>query len=254
MAELSLNNISLNYVIYGAGSRSVVTAAKSMTTGVSIRRMKRNRVEVAALDDVTLNARDGDRIGVLGHNGAGKTTLLKVAAGIFKPTAGKIRRVGRIVSIINPSVGLNPILSGHENIAQIALLYGLGRREIEKLSPEIEEFTELGEFLDLPVESYSAGMVTRLAFGVATAFRPEILVADENIGTGDARFIEKAEERMHNMMDQASLLLLASHSIPTIKKLCNRAILMEHGKIVGDGDTDEVIEMYESGKSFLDAK
>ncbi len=244
MAKIDLQDIALSYPVYGRTSRSVVAAAKSVGTGGIIRRTRRRHVEVTALDGIALSARDGDRIGILGPNGAGKTTLLKVAAGILKPCQGRIRRVGKIVAVINPSVGLDQELTGHENIEQIALLYGLSRREIAALRPDVEEFTELGEFLDLPVETYSDGMKMRLAFGVATAFHPEILVADENIATGDAHFVAKAHERMRAMMDRSSLLLLATHSVATIKTLCNRAILMERGRIVADGDVDEVVALY----------
>jgi len=247
MAEIDLRDIALRYPVYGRTSRSVLAAAKSVGMGGIIRRTRRRGVEVTALDGISLAARDGDRIGILGPNGAGKTTILKVAAGILKPCRGRIRRVGRTVAVINPSVGLDPALSGHENIEQIGLLYGLSRRAIVALRPDVEAFTELGEFLDLPVETYSAGMKTRLAFGVATAFHPEILVADENIAAGDAGFVAKAQTRMRAMMDRASLLLLATHSVATIKTLCNRAILMDRGLIVADGDVDEIVALYSSG-------
>ncbi len=242
MAELFLKNISLSYPVYGSGAgRSLVTAAKSISTGGVIRRTGHRHVEVDALADVHLTARDGDRIGILGHNGAGKTTLLKVAAGILKPDKGRIRRVGRTVAVINPAVGLSPNLTGYENIEQIALLYGMSRGEIAELRPDVQDFSELGEFLDLPVSTYSPGMKTRLAFGVATAFQPDILVADENIGTGDATFVKKARDRMRVMMDRASILLLATHSVKTIETLCSRAILMEHGRVIADGDVTDIV-------------
>ena len=246
MAEIDMQDIALNYPVYGKASRSAVAAAPSMRMGGRIRRTRHRHVEVSALDGITLSARDGERIGILGHNGAGKTTLLKVVAGILKPDRGRIRRVGRTVAVINPSIGLNQALSGYENIEQIAMLYGLSRRESAALRPDVAEFTELGEFLDLPVETYSAGMKTRLAFGVATAFHPEVLVADESIGTGDAAFVAKARERMRAMMDRTSVLLLATHSVATIKKLCNRAILMERGRIVADGEVLNIIEQYQN--------
>ena len=247
MAELVLKNISLSYPVYGSGAgRSVVAAAKSIGTGGIIRRTGHRHVKVEALADINLTARDGDRIGILGHNGAGKTTLLKVAAGILKPDKGRIRRAGKTVAVINPAVGLTPNLTGYENIEQIALLYGLSRGEIAELRPDVQEFSELGEFLDLPVSTYSPGMKTRLAFGVATAFHPDILVADENIGTGDATFIAKARDRMRAMMDRASILILATHSVGTIETLCNRAILMKHGKIEDDGGVERVVRQYNS--------
>lgn len=243
MAEIELDNIGLRYPVYGATAPTSGASGDGNTTGGSIRRGRR-RVEVEALINISLRARDGDRIGILGHNGAGKTSLLKVIAGILKPDRGRVRRVGKTVSIINPSVGLDQSLSGHENIEQIALLYGLSQREIELIRPDVVSFTELGHFLDLPVSTYSAGMITRLSFGVATAFHPEILVADENIGAGDARFLSKARERMQEMMGRSSLLILATHSVETVKQMCNRAILMEGGHIIADDDVNSVLSQY----------
>ncbi len=247
MAEIDLRGVSLTYPVYGAEARSFKSVAASVGTGGLIRRT-RARVEICALNGINLAACDGDRIGILGHNGAGKTTLLKVLAGILRPQRGSIRRYGTTMAVLNPSIGLDPNLSGYQNVEQIALLYGLSRHQIEAMKPDIADFAELGDFMALPLSTYSAGMKTRLGFAVATAFRPEILVADENLGTGDANFIEKARGRMEAMMADASILVVASHSVTTLRKLCNRAILMEHGEIVVDGEPGAVIERYNGRK------
>ena len=245
MAEIELREVSLTYPVYGAGGRTVGALARPWGAGGLVQRMKGGRVEVCALNGISISAHDGDRVGIIGRNGAGKTTLLKVAAGIYRPQAGSIVRQGRTVAVINPSVGLDKVLTGYENIETIGLLSGLSRSEIRERLPDIEAFTELGDFLKLPVSTYSAGMATRLAFAVATSLHPEILIADENLGTGDAHFMEKARERMQAMMGRSSLLLLASHSLEIVRRICNRAILLDHGSIVADGQVEAVISAYQ---------
>ena len=252
MTFFELTDISLSYPVFHATDQSVKTAVKSIATGGFIRRSGR-AVEIQALENINLSGSNGDRIGIIGHNGAGKTTLLKILAGIYNPQRGTIRRRGNTVAVINPSIGLDPALTGYENIENVGLLSGLAWPEIRERVPDIEEFTELGEFLSLPVSAYSAGMKIRLAFAVATSLHPDILIADENLGTGDAHFIQRAQARMQSMMDRSSILVIASHSLPTIKRLCNRAILLEHGKIVADGEVEEVIKVYRSQVSRNDA-
>ena len=245
MALVELQDVSLAYPVFGPRDRTVTTTVKDIATGGFIRRTGRRSVEVCALDGIDLSATDGDRLGIVGHNGAGKTTLLKVLAGIYKPQTGSVRRTGKTASVINPSIGLSPGLSGYENIENIGLLTGLTWAEISARVPDIEEFTELGEFLSLPVETYSAGMKTRLAFAVATSLNPEILIADENLGAGDAHFLARAKARMSQMMDRSSILVVASHSVTTLKRLCNRAIVLKHGRIVADGPVEDVIANYQ---------
>lgn len=246
MASFELHDVSLRYPIYQASDQSMRSALKSAVTGGLISRKGRHSLEIMALENINLTAKRGDRIALIGHNGSGKTTLLKVLAGIYRPQTGRIHRVGKTVSVINPSMGLNPSLSGSENIENLLLLFGLGWREIRARSPEIAEFTELGDFIGLPVNSYSAGMQTRLAFAVATSFHPEILVIDEHLSAGDDRFMKRAKERMRLMMERSSILVLASHSLPIVKEICNRAVLLEHGHIVADGSPDDVIAIYKS--------
>jgi ABC-type polysaccharide/polyol phosphate transport system ATPase subunit len=245
MAFIELENLSLSYPILHSVDLNLKAQLRTFRSGGAISRgARRNSLEIRALVDINFRAVDGDRIGVIGHNGAGKTTFLKVLAGIYRPQRGTIRRGGYTVAVINPSHGLQPDFTGYQNIESIGLLSGLSLSEIQSRIPDIVEFTELGEFLALPVSTYSSGMQARLAFGVATSLKPEILIADENIGTGDARFMARAEQRMRAMMDQSSILVVASHSLATLQHMCNRAILFEHGKIIADGPVDKIAEQY----------
>ncbi|HEV2552950.1 MAG TPA: ABC transporter ATP-binding protein [Bosea sp. (in: a-proteobacteria)] len=244
MVSFELRNVSLNYPIFHAVDLTLKSAVSSLATGGTIHRSSRGRFEVQALTDVSISAKAGDRIGLVGHNGAGKTTLLKVIGGIYRPQLGFYRREGRTMSVINPANGLQQDLSGYDNIENIALLYGMSLKEIRSHVPDIEAFAELGDFLSLPVSTYSSGMQARLAFAVATTFEPEILVADENLSTGDARFMERARDRMEAMMARSSILVLASHDLAALERLCNRGIMMEHGRIVADGPISEVIARY----------
>lgn len=244
MASIELRDISLNYRVFSPVDLSVKAAVRSLATGGLIRSSGWRSVEICALTGISLTVGDGERVGLIGHNGSGKTTLLKVIAGIYRAQYGSIRRAGKTVAVINPGNGLQQDITGYENIENIGLLSGLRHSEIKARIPEIVEFTELGEFLSLPVSTYSSGMQTRLAFAVATSLNPEILIVDENIGAGDARFFERAQKRMEAMMNRSSILVLASHSLPTVQQLCRRAILLEHGRIVADGPVEQVIARY----------
>lgn len=246
--SFELRNVSLNYPIFHAVDLTLKSAVSSLATGGTIHRSARGRLEVQALTDVSISAKAGDRIGLVGHNGAGKTTLLKVISGIYRPQRGLYRRVGRTMAVINPANGLQQDLSGYDNIENIALLYGMSLKEIHRRVPDIEAFAELGDFLSLPVSTYSSGMQARLAFAVATTFEPDILVADENLSTGDARFMERARDRMEAMMARSSILVLASHDLAALERLCNRGVMMEHGRIVAEGPIAEIIARYSEPK------
>lgn len=244
MAEIVLTDVSVSYPVLGSHPAQDNEARLKSRVGGLIRRSEAGYSEVVALRGINLEIGDGEKVGLVGENGAGKTTLLKVLAGIYKPHKGRVFRAGRTVSVINPSVGLEPDLSGYDNIRTIGLLSGHSLRKIDERFREISEFTELGDYLDLPVSAYSAGMRTRLAFAVATAFHPEILIADENLGTGDAHFVERAKERMQAMMDASSIIVLATHSEHMIRQICNRAVLISHGEIIADGPPEDVLATY----------
>lgn len=244
MTSFQLRNVSLSYPVYRPVDLTVKGTLPKLAVGGTLRESDSGRIEVSALSDITLSAKEGDRIGLIGHNGAGKTTLLKVLAGVYRPQKGYLRREGRTMAIINPSNGLQPELDGYTNIENIGLLYGMSLADIRGRVAEIAEFAELGDFMSLPVSTYSTGMMARLAFSVATALDPQILIADENLSTGDARFVERARLRMERMMERSSILVLASHDMRTLSRLCNRGVHLERGHIAFEGSMDDAIASY----------
>lgn len=245
MARISVNNVTLYYPIIGAGDRSVKNSLLSFATGGKITKGSGTML-VTGLDKINLELRDGDRLGLIGHNGAGKSTLLKVLAGIYSPTLGSIEVEGRIVSTLNITLGFEHEATGYENIFLRGRLLGLSSEEIESKVDEIAEFTELGKYLDLPVRVYSSGMLMRLAFAVMTSLESDILLMDEVIGTGDARFIHKAEARLDEFMNRAKIMVIASHSDGVIREFCNKALLLKNGTPFASGDVDEILSIYES--------
>jgi ABC-type polysaccharide/polyol phosphate transport system ATPase subunit len=199
---------------------------------------------IRALNGVSVNIEHGDRVGLIGRNGAGKTTLLRVMAGIYEPPSGTVEIEGRVAPLFDIGMGMDPESSGYENILLRGLYLGLRKAEIRAKVDEIADFTELGEFLEMPLRTYSAGMFARLAFAISTSIDPEILLLDEGIGAGDDVFLEKAKQRLDALINRARILVLASHSDLLIRKLCNRAILMENGQVDASGSTDEMLERY----------
>lgn len=199
---------------------------------------------VFALKQISLTLRDGDRLGIIGRNGSGKSTLLRVMAGVLPPTSGRIWSQGNLASILSASAGFERAASGYDNIFLRGMLLGMSRREIEKAVPEILAFANLGDSIHWPLSTYSSGMIVRLAFGVCTSIRPNILLFDEWIGVGDAMFVESAEARLHDMLNQASIMALTTHSEPLMRRFCNRAVVVEDGEIVADGDLDECWRFY----------
>ncbi len=243
VASITLENVTVDFTIYG--HHSFRTALLTSAGGL-IRRQgrKSDQVTVRAIDNLSLKISHGDRVGLIGHNGAGKSTLLRVLAGVYEPVSGRIITEGKISSLLNTAPGMNPEDTGYENIVTCGLYLGMTKAEIRRSIPDIEEFSELGEYLTLPVRTYSSGMVTRLSFGIATSIDPEILLLDEGLGAGDARFIERANRRVDRLIGRASILVLATHGDALIKSMCNKCILMNHGKVVRIGNTDEVIDEY----------
>ena len=236
MASVVLQNVRVDFPIYGA-QRSLRTAIFQRATGGLIHREGKHqeRVVVRALNDVSLHLEEGDRLGLIGHNGSGKSTLLKVLAGIYEPIAGKLLVDGRVTPLFDMMPGLDVEDTGYENIFTAGMLLGISRDQLERKIPEIEEFCELGEYLTLPVRTYSAGMTMRLGFAIVTALDPGILLMDEGFGTGDLRFAERAAERMNDFLGRSRIIVLASHSDSMIKSMCNKAALMQEGRIISIG-------------------
>jgi lipopolysaccharide transport system ATP-binding protein len=231
MASIILENCSLELPIYGTVNRSLKGAVMSSATGGRIASASRNVTVVQALKDINLEIKPGDRIGLVGHNGSGKTSLLRMLAGIYEPTAGRIQIKGRVSSFINLGLGMDMEATGWENILLCGLIFGLGFDEIEELTPSIGEFSGLGDFLDMPVRTYSSGMMMRLVFSIVTSVHAEILLMDEWLSVGDADFLVHSKERMRKLVDGASILVLASHDPDTISKYCETVVRLEHGEI-----------------------
>jgi ABC-type polysaccharide/polyol phosphate transport system ATPase subunit len=245
LVQIVLKNVTAEFPIYGAQA-SLRTALLGRVVGGVLRRGSDagSRVVVRALDDISLTLRHGDQLGIIGHNGAGKSTMLRVLAGIYQPSQGLISIEGRVSPLFTTAPGLDADDTGYENIVTCGLFLGMTRDEIERKLPEIEAFTELSDYLSLPVRTYSSGMIVRLGFAIATAIDPEILLLDEGLGAGDARFASRAATRVQALIARSSIMVLASHSENLIRQMCKRAILLERGRIVADGPTAEVLEIY----------
>ncbi|OBQ69501.1 ABC transporter ATP-binding protein [Mesorhizobium erdmanii] len=244
MASITLAGVSVEFPVFNAASRSLKNRVLSVATGGAIDRRGDGHVIVRGLENVSFSLKDGDRVGLVGHNGSGKTTLLRVLSGIYKPTSGSAATHGECVSLINISLGIDPEATGRENIRLRAAMMGMRPNELREQFDGIAEFTGLGDFLDMPFRTYSSGMQLRLAFSTSTAIRPEILVMDEWLSTGDEDFKHKADKRLREIVDTTKILVLASHSRELLQKNCNRVLWMEHGRVRMDGSTDVVLPAY----------
>lgn len=197
------------------------------------------------MSDVTFELEEGDRLGILGFNGAGKSTLLKTIAGVLKPTKGSVMIDGKIVPLLELGAGFDPQYTGAENIYLYGALLGYSRDFIKEKYNEIVEFSELGDFINVPLKNYSSGMKSRLGFSIATVVEPEILILDEVLSVGDAKFKKKSEKKIRSMFDKGVTVLFVSHSLEQVKRLCNKAIILEKGRIIASGTIDEVAKVYE---------
>ncbi|MGI6856910.1 ABC transporter ATP-binding protein [Mesorhizobium sp. 1B3] len=247
MALIDLQAVSLSYPIYEAKGRSLKNAVLRHVGG-GLARDDSGRIEIQALRDINLRLQDGDRLALIGHNGAGKSTLLKVLAGIYEPPVGTVRIEGKVSSLTDVSLGLDIEATGSENIVSRLVFLGMNYADARKRVHSVEEFTELGDFLEMPLRTYSTGMQVRLAFAASTEIRPDILIMDEMIGAGDLAFAEKARRRLDEFVLDASILILASHDLEIVKSMCNRAILLEGGVIRMSGSVEDVIHAYKTGQ------
>jgi len=244
MAIIEFSNVAVDFPIYNASGRSLKKRLISVATGGQLGSDPLGRVVVRALEGLTFTLRDGDRVGLLGHNGAGKSTLLRLLSGVYMPSAGHARIDGEIGSLIDISLGIDPEATGRENIYLRGALLGMSKAELKDRMEEIIDFSELGDFIDMPLRTYSTGMHLRLAFAVSTTVRPEILLMDEWLSVGDQGFKHKAEERMRELVQATNILVIASHSRELVLETCNRAIWLEHGKIRMDGSAEDVAAAY----------
>ena len=198
-----------------------------------------------ALNDINFELKKGDRLAILGFNGAGKSTLLKVIVGVYKPTEGTVYKKGVIAPLLELGAGFDPNYTGRENIYLYGAILGYSREYIEEKLQEIIDFSELGHFIEVPVKNYSSGMKARLGFSIATAVDPDILILDEVLSVGDAKFRKKSLAKVQSMFDKGVTVIFVSHNIEQVKAICNSAILLEKGNIIAQGDVNEVADIYD---------
>lgn len=250
MVSIDTYNACVDFPIFDAKSRSMKKAFLGAAGG-AIGRNSDNVVVVEALKDINLHLREGDRVGLVGHNGAGKSTLLRLLSGIYEPTRGSAHIRGRVAPVFDLGVGMDPEISGYENIIIRGLFLGQTRKQMRQKMDEIAEFSELGEYLAMPLRTYSTGMRIRLALGVVTSIEPEILLLDEGIGAVDAAFMAKARKRLEELVERSGILVFASHSNDFLAQLCDSALWVDHGTIREAGAVDDIVESYE-GKGAAD--
>ncbi len=244
--RIELSNVNLHYASVAFKERSIKTMLSSMLTpgsGVKI-------ADIHALKDINLTIQPGERVGLLGHNGAGKSTFLKMLAGLYPISSGSRTVEGTVRSLFDISLGFEPDASGRENILYRGLLLGLTPKYMKSIQSEIIEFADIGEFIDYPIKTYSAGMQVRLAFAISTSVGGDILLLDEVIGAGDANFMGKARRRITDLIEKAEILVLASHDFSTLRSICTRGLVFHHGEVIFDGEMDVAIERYKEANNL----
>lgn len=250
MTRLTLDRVGVEFPLYQTSARSLKRVALRTLVGGTIGAAGDSGCTVVqALREVSLDLRPGDRVALMGHNGAGKTTLLRVLAGIYQPTSGAVHGAGRRAPLFDLQVGVDEEATGYECIQLRGLMLGIDRAVIQRRAGEIAAFSELGDYLNLPVRTYSSGMLMRLYFSIATSVEADIVLMDEWIGVGDEHFVEKANKRLHALIDRAHILVIASHNRALASSLCNRGILLEGGRIVSDGPLEAIFSAYSTRQS-----
>jgi lipopolysaccharide transport system ATP-binding protein len=244
MVSVEVNGLYVQYPVYGVKSRNLRSAVANVLLGGAVLKDNSDIIHVESLANVSLTLKSGDRLGVIGENGAGKTTLLRAISGYLYPSKGIVRTQGRLSSLINAGAGLDPDRTGRENAGIMALILGARKRDLDKIIEDVIEFAELGYFFDIPVRSYSAGMILRLSFAISTVINPDILILDEGVLAGDQHFIGKARERMERIYNHTDIIVLSSHSMDLIASICNKVLLLNHGKAAFLGDVKEGIRRY----------
>ena len=231
---ISAKNLTIEFPIFENSHRSLKKAVLNLTTGGRIGQDAGRHPVITALEDLSFTFEEGSRVGLFGHNGSGKTTLLRVLAGVYAPVSGKLKIHGRIASLLDVSMGLDPDATGFENIYLRGILDGFSPAHIRRKSDDIADFTELGDYLNLPVRTYSSGMMLRLAFAISTSIEADILIMDEWLSVGDQSFSAKAAKRLDELVGKSSILVIATHDPALIDRVCNRKIVLEHGRIISD--------------------
>jgi len=241
MNAIELHNVSIDYYLDNEDAYSI----KNALLNFYVKARKPKPKTFRALNNLSFNVANGEKVGIIGLNGSGKTTLLRTVSGIFQPSSGKIKIHGVVSPLLDFHTGFEPNLTGFENVKIRLMFLGLSKKEAEEKIPSIVEFSELGDFIYQPVRTYSTGMSLRLAFAASTSINPEILVADEVNGTGDAQFALKAKKRLESFLSLDCTMVLSSHSMDLVRNFCNRIIWLRNGEIIADGSTDDVIKEYE---------
>ena len=242
-ARIDVTDVSIYFPLYHANSRSLKKTVVAAASG-RLGRDQSSRVVVQALRDISFSLKSGDRLGLIGANGAGKTTLLRALAGIYEPVGGSLRICGSLNAMLDASLGMNIDCTGRENIMLRGLYNGLARAALPRLEEDVAEFADLGDFLDLPVRTYSTGMLVRLGFALATAIKPQILLMDEWFMAGDSDFMDKAQTRLADMVRGAEILVLSSHIATIVQDWCTRVLWLDQGRVRADGSPDRVLEQY----------
>jgi len=246
MARIDLHKVSVEFPIYNINSRSLKKHFLRLATGGNVSQDANDHVVIKSLNSVNLTINHGDRVGIIGHNGAGKSTLLRLLAGIYEPTHGHLKIDGKVSSMLDLMSGIESEFTGYENIMIRGTILGIPRTKIKEQMGQIAEFTGLGDYLAMPVRTYSSGMMVRLAFAISTSILPDILLIDEVFGAGDTNFFLKARERMISLVNQSNIVVMATHANELIKEFCNKALLMDGGKIKYFGSVDEALDIYQN--------
>jgi homopolymeric O-antigen transport system ATP-binding protein len=250
VASIFVENIVVEFPIYGTErSWRKDLLSRTRLSGIGAGAIRHSgegnkHITVRAIDGIDLVAEHGDRLGLIGANGAGKSTLLRALAGVYRPLSGRVTVEGEVSPLFDVMPGLDFDDTGYENIVTCGMFLGMSHAEAVHKIPEIEAFSELGEYLSLPVRTYSAGMMTRFGFAIATSLHPEILLLDEGLSAGDARFAERAARRIEELIGRSSILVLATHSDAMVRQMCNKAVLMDKGRVVARGTVDHVLTIY----------
>ena len=244
MSGIIVSGLSIRFRVYHDRSPSL----KDSFASIFKRRGESSYSDFLAVNDVSFEIKSGDRVGIIGHNGAGKSTLLKALCRVYESDEGLIRVDGRLAPLLEIGAGFHPEFTGRENIYLNGAILGYTQNQLRNIEPEVIAFAELEEFIDTPVKYYSTGMYMRLAFSLATAMHPDILVLDEIFAGGDAAFMERATKRMYEMIDKANIMIMVSHDHNLVRALCNRVLWLDHGKLIADGDPEQVISSYLRGE------
>jgi len=232
MAEILASNVTVEFPIYEASKRSLKRVLVKAATGGMLGLDSAQHVTVRALNALNFHFRDGDRVGLLGHNGSGKSTLLRVLAGAYDPTGGTMEVRGKVASMLNVWLGMIIDATGRENIYLRGAVMGLKPSDVDKVVDEIIEFSELGDYIHMPLRTYSSGMQMRLAFSIATSVAADVVLMDEWLSAGDASFAEKAQSRLNKLLDRTGIFVVASHNEDLIRNTCNKIMRLEHGNLV----------------------